>query len=407
MSRRENSFKSIARWSVGIILLLVTVFLWTTSNFLASTIFADNTYSKPYLVTYFNTALFSLALVPSAIRHLLKTRRSGIPIDLSSIWRRRSSGYVPVHSSGRGSVAKPDNVESRRSVDCQVGDSESIAASRISQDDVPLTFKETAKLSLEFCIIWFVANYFTSACLEYTSVASSTILLSTSSIWTLFFGSVLRVEHFTLKKFIGVLASMAGVILVSSVDLSGETDENRGSFPHKSKGQIALGDTLAFLSAVMYGLYTVLLKKRIGNESRVQMPLFFGLVGLFNLLLLWPGFIILHFTGVESFQLPPTARIFSIVFFNGLTSVLSDFTWAYAMLLTSPLIVTVGLSLTIPLSIVGQVILNDQRSGPMYWLGACVVFLSFAFINHEEKEDVPASRAADRDVDEELARTIE
>jgi solute carrier family 35 protein F5 len=177
-----------------------------------------------------------------------------------------------------------------------------------------LSVPETAKLSLEFCLLWFGANYLVAGCLEYTSVASSTILTSTSSIWTLIFGAMVRVEHFSYKKLVGVLASLAGIILISSVDLSGkDNDEHRGNFPHKSQAEIAVGDAMAFGSAVMYGIYTVVMKKRIGNEDRVNMPLFFGLVGLFNVIFLWPGFLILHFTGVEEFALPPTGKIWTIV----------------------------------------------------------------------------------------------
>lgn len=176
-----------------------------------------------------------------------------------------------------------------------------------------LTVRETVFLSLEFCLLWFIANYFVAACLTYTSVASSTILTSTSSIWTLIFGTLVRVERFSLKKLVGVLASLAGIILISSVDLSGDNDDNRGSFPHKSQRQIAVGDSMAFFSAVVYGVYTVVMKKRIGNEDRVNMPLFFGMVGLFNVIFLWPGFLALHFTGIETFELPPTGKIWTIV----------------------------------------------------------------------------------------------
>jgi len=187
----------------------------------------------------------------------------------------------------------------------------------------PLSFPETAKLSLEFCLLWFVANYLVSGCLEYTSVASGTILTSTSSIFTLVFGALVKVEHFTWRKLVGVLASLAGIILISSVDLSGkDNDENRGNFPHKTQGEIALGDAMAFLSAVMYGLYAVVMKKRIGNEDRVNMPLFFGLVGFFNVIFLWPGFIILHFTGIEEFSFPDTKKIWLIVLVSSPPSVL-------------------------------------------------------------------------------------
>jgi hypothetical protein len=54
------------------------------------------------------------------------------------------------------------------------------------------------------------------------------------------------------------------------------------------------------------------------------------------------------------------------------------------MLLTSPLVVTVGLSLTIPLSLIGQIILNSQTSSLLYWVGAVIVLCSFIFINREE-----------------------
>jgi solute carrier family 35 protein F5 len=70
---------------------------------------------------------------------------------------------------------------------------------------------------------------------------------------------------------------------------------------------------LAFISAILYGAYSVVMKKRIGNEDRVNMPLFFGLVGLFNVIFLWPGFFILHITGVEIFEVPPTGKIWTII----------------------------------------------------------------------------------------------
>lgn len=57
------------------------------------------------------------------------------------------------------------------------------------------------------------------------------------------------------------------------------------------------------------------------------------------------------------------------------------------MLLTTPLVVTVGLSLTIPLSLVGQIILQGQYAGILYWIGATIVFASFLIVNQESKED--------------------
>ena len=72
---------------------------------------------------------------------------------------------------------------------------------------------------------------------------------------------------------------------------------------------------------------------------------------------------------------------------NSISSFVSDISWAYAMLLTTPLVVTVGLSLTIPLSLIGEMIQYAQYASWIYWVGAGVVFVSFLFINHESQED--------------------
>lgn len=249
-----------------------------------------------------------------------------------------------------------------------------------------LTVRQTTWLSLEFSMLWFSANYLAVACLEHTSVASATIFTSLSSMFTLLFCAISGVEGFTLRKLFGVVASVVGIALVSSIDLSGKSDENRGQFPHKSPAEIAAGDAMALLSAVVYGAYVTVMKQRVGHEDRVSMPLFFGLVGLFNVLLLWPGFFILHFTGLETFELPPTDQVWTIILLNSLSSFASDMSWAYAMLLTTPLVVTVGLSLTIPLSLVGEMIQYSKYSSGLYWVGALIVVLSFLFVNHESHE---------------------
>ena len=265
--------------------------------------------------------------------------------------------------------------------------------------DEKLTLLETAKLSLEFSALWFAANYFAAACLEYTTVGSATILTSTSSVWTLLFGALARVERFTLRKLLGVAASLAGLALVSGLDVAGSggggggddsaggTGAGGGSFPHKTARELAVGDILALIGAVIYGIYAVVLKARIGSESRANLPLFFGLVGLFNALVMRPAFLFLHVTGVERFELPPTRRVLSIILINSTSSMVSDFCWAAAMLLTSPLLVTVGLSLTIPLSLVGQMFISGVYADFAYWAGALVVLCSFVFINHEETKD--------------------
>jgi solute carrier family 35 protein F5 len=282
-------------------------------------IFADNTYSKPYFVTYINTSFFAISLIPIFLRIVHKHGMAHVKQSAIEFWQGRGNGYSGVGTQAGNSDEEAEDPLSASQTRLLVDDDDSGPALSMSGDPTPpeggqLSVPETARLSLEFCFLWFIANYLVAACLEYTSVASSTILTSMSSVFTLIFGALLRVEAFSYKKLIGVLASLTGITLISLVDLSGkDNDENRGNFPHKSHTEIAIGDAMAFGSSVMYGIYAIVMKKRIGNEDRVSMPLFFGLVGLFNCMLLWPGFFILHFTGVEKFQMPPTSKIWIIV----------------------------------------------------------------------------------------------
>ena len=57
------------------------------------------------------------------------------------------------------------------------------------------------------------------------------------------------------------------------------------------------------------------------------------------------------------------------------------------MLLTSPLLVTVGLSLSIPLALVGQKIVKGQSSSAAYWLGATLTFAAFLLVNQASRPE--------------------
>ncbi|KAK0638678.1 hypothetical protein B0T16DRAFT_462437 [Cercophora newfieldiana] len=389
--RARFGLLGIARRTLGITLLLFTVLMWTVSNFLASYIFSDNTYSKPFFLVYINTSMFAISLIPMGIRYVAQTGVSSLWSRTVELWTEARHGMTPIKSQDEETVEGGEDDETGALL---VDDEGSLEALDLAVDrgrrkvaEEKLSFRETAWLSLEFCMLWFLANYFASACLEYTSVGSATILTSTSSIWTLIFCAISGVEGYSMRKLIGVVASLTGVVLISSVDLSGASNDNRGNFPHKTTGQIAIGDAMAFFSAIIYGVYVTVMKRRVGNEDRVNMPLFFGLVGLFNVVFLWPGFFILHFTGIETFELPPTGQIWAIILANSVASFFSDMSWAYAMLLTTPLVVTVGLSLTIPLSLIGEMIQYAQYSSWVYWVGAGIVFISFVFVNHESHEE--------------------
>ncbi|KAJ7235901.1 hypothetical protein B0H12DRAFT_1141032 [Mycena haematopus] len=374
--RTLSRLRATRDYAVGIGLLLIVVILWTSSNFVTQGMYQGG-FEKPFLVTYLNTSAFALYLVPFQLRR----------------WWRRRRGY---DERGRGRAHyQPLAVDSVE----VLPEPEPLVSDPSEEELPPLTIRETARLAATFCSLWFIANWAVNASLDYTSVASATVLSSMSGFFTLGIGRLFRVEMLTVAKIGAVITSFVGVILVSLSDsVQPQQPAGPASRPLAHAEDLAprprLGDALALISALFYALYVILLKVRMRSESRVDMQLFFGFVGLFNILACWPIGIFLHLIGVETLELPKGGAVAALFINMGIT-LSSDYLYVLAMLKTTPLVVTVGLSLTIPLAVLGDFILGRFTRGQVIF-GALLVLLSFVVVGLDNEK---IKRPSD-DVDE-------
>jgi solute carrier family 35, member F5 len=197
--------------------------------------------------------------------------------------------------------------------------------------------------------------------------------------FTLGISRIFQVETLTPTKIGAVCTSFLGVVLVALSD-SSQTSSNVVSTPIST---YLLGDLLALFSAVFYAFYVILLKVRIRSESRIDMKLFFGFVGLFNIISCWPIGVILHFAGVEKFELPSTNKAIGAILVNMAITWSSDYLYVLAMLKTTPLVVTIGLSLTIPLAVVGDFFLSKPTQLQVL-AGALLVLISFVVVGVDD-----------------------
>ncbi|KAJ7181777.1 hypothetical protein C8R43DRAFT_970419 [Mycena crocata] len=383
--RALSRLQATRDYAVGIGLLLIVVILWTSSNFITQGMYQGG-FEKPFLVTYLNTSAFSLYLVPFQLRRWWRKRR-GLEVGIEV--QRGRAQYQPLAADPEAEVLA--EVEAPR-------------ISHSAEEELPpLTTRETARLAFVFCFLWFIANWAVNAALDYTSVASATILSSMSGFFTLGIGRIFRVEMLTLAKIAAVVTSFGGVLLVSLSDsIQPKQPSGAASRPLAHIVELAprpvLGDSLALISALFYALYVILLKVRMRSESRVDMQLFFGFVGLFNILACWPIGIFLHLIGVEKFELPQRGAIAALVINMGIT-LSSDYLYVLAMLKTTPLVVTVGLSLTIPLAVLGDFLLGRFTRGQVI-LGAILVLISFVVVGLDNekvtaREDPPEDILSD------------
>lgn len=371
MSKDQTSFNK--RWTLGLLMLGLVIILWVLSSFLINLIFEDDSYRKPFFITYINTAAFIFYLFPTA---------KAVVVNYKDTGRANVHRELIMEEEGTGS-------DSNRSVDMTSPLLTNLEAGTHANQKKRLTLYETIKLSAEFCILWFTANLVTNASLAFTSVASQTILSTTSSFFTLFIGAICHVESLSKSKVLGSFISFVGIIMVTKSDSHQRYQRHIAdvSGDDNDAVRVLIGNLLALAGAVLYGVYSTLLKREVGDETRVNMKIFFGFVGLFNLLFLWPSLIVLDFFGWEPFSLPKDPKVVVIIFVNCLITFVSDFCWAKAMLLTSPLTVTVGLSITIPLAMFGDVIFKHKTMSALYLFGATLILGSFFIVNKSSEEE--------------------
>ena len=101
-----------------------------------------------------------------------------------------------------------------------------------------------------------------------------------------------------------------------------------------------------------------------------------------------------------TFELPPSRAAWLSVLLNALLSTaLPDMLLAQAVVMTSPLLATLGLSLMIPLSVLADYARGLANLTPQFFIGTVAVFVGFLLESWDEQEH-SVSRSADSDDDE-------
>ncbi|KAH1000872.1 solute carrier family 35 member F5 isoform X1 [Dendroctonus ponderosae] len=407
----------------GLVVLILVDMISVSLSKLTKQIYNEETLEKPFFCTYVKASMFTCYLLGFLCWHPWRDAFCARPnnydfldsepeedhADEAVSGKLSTPIFVPVKLAERDSLDKSSGTESddsslryvrfskvaevRHLSEVEAADAllarlsyqASMRAGEIAKRaTLKLPVEQVAKIALIFCLLWFAANYTYQVSLLKTQAGLVNLLSSTSSFFTLLLASIYpssTADKFTISKLAAVILSILGVLLLSLSDI-------------KQEANIPTGAVLGLVSAVFYAAYLVFLKRTVPNGNRIDIPMFFGFVGLFNLLLMWPLFVFLHITKIETFEWPNREQL-TLLLLNGLLgTVVSEALWLWGCFLTSSLMATVATSMAIPIAFVADAILKHLDYSPLFYLGTIFMILGFLLVTaytHFEKWDPVAS----------------
>ena len=234
---------------------------------------------------------------------------------------------------------------------------------------------------------WYVA-------VNLTSPSDLTAIYNCSAFFAYVFSILLLNDKLRMDKMVSVALAIVGVLVVAYGDSEepkhgshsgGSTNPNQD--PDDRPDSKLVGNLMIGIGSVMYGLYEVLYKKYAcppegtsPGRSVIFANTFAGMIGTFTLCVLWIPLPILHWTGVEVFELP-RGRAAWLLAISTLSNAVFSGSFLVLMSLTSPVLSSVAALLTIFLVAITDWMITGKPLSIAAISGGSLIIVAFLMLS--------------------------
>ncbi|XP_076308603.1 solute carrier family 35 member F3-like [Tachypleus tridentatus] len=269
--------------SIGMFLMVVLASCWVSVAHLLNSTYINNVYVRVLVPNSSSPA--GNEKDSSAIAHTSTMTSSSYDAPLFTTWFCAiwNAFFFPIYMGARLCSRTPPTACSKVLKECVEGFRE--------KGFTVVQFLGRCGL---FCLLWVISNYMFIHSLRILDTTVVVALYSSTVSFVYLLSWVVLHEQFIGIRIVAVILCNTGISLLAYMDGTSRT--------------ITLGGViLASASAVGSAVYKVFFKKFIGEVTFGQLSLFFTLIGLLDAFLIWPLFVGLYFTHVETIfwnQLP-------------------------------------------------------------------------------------------------------
>lgn len=248
---------------------------------------------------------------------------------------------------------------------------------------------------------WYVA-------VNLTSPSDLTAIYNCSAFFAYVFSIMLLNDKLRFDKAISVGLAIIGVLVVAYGDKDDSTPGPGTNNPGAEKGfgTKLLGNIIIGIGSVAYGFYEVLYKRFAcppegcsPGRGMIFANTFGSMVGLFTLTVLWIPLPILHFTGLEVFELP-SRKAAGLLMISTLSNAVFSGSFLVLMSLTSPVLSSVAALLTIFLVAITDWLVTGKPLSAAALSGCALIVVAFCMLSwatYKEMKEDERKREEDED----------